>query len=155
MTDKSVVPLVRKIALKDLKRIIEIDTKILGKARPEYWEMKLIIAERQSPVSSLVAEIDGKVVGFIIGDASGWEYGVPESTGLIDTVGVDPEYQRRGIASLLFKEMIANLKKVGVNRVTTFVTWSDWELLKFFNTVGFKMGKMVNLEFDIYSEGHK
>jgi ribosomal protein S18 acetylase RimI-like enzyme len=149
MTDKSVFPLIRKMAFKDLKRIIEIDTKILGKARPAYWEMKLIIAEKNSPVSSLVAELDGKVVGYLIGDASGWEYGVPESTGLIDAIGVDPEYQRRGIASLLFKEMIANLKKVGVTKVTTFVTWSDWEILKFFNTVGFKLGKMVNLEFDI------
>jgi len=149
MTDKSVFPLIRKMTFKDLKRIIEIDTKILGKARPAYWEMKLIIAEKNSPVSSLVAELDGKVVGFLIGDASGWEYGVPESTGLIDALGVDPDYQRKGIASMLFKEMISNLKKVGVNKVTTFVTWSDWELLKFFNTVGFKLGKMVNLEFDI------
>ena len=137
------------MTLKDLKRIIEIDTKILGKSRPGYWEMKLVIAEKNSPVSSLVAEMDGRIVGFIMGDASGWEYGVPESTGLIDALGIDPEYQRRGIATLLFKEMIANLKKVGVNKVTTFVTWSDWELLKFFNTVGFRMGKMVNLEFDI------
>jgi len=149
MTDKSVFPLIRKMTFKDLKRIIEIDTKILGKARPAYWEMKLIIAEKNSPVSSLVAELDGKVVGFLIGDASGWEYGVPESTGLIDALGVDPECQRKGIATMLFKEMISNLKKVGVNKVTTFVTWSDWELLKFFNTVGFKLGKMVNLEFDI------
>ena len=149
MTDKSNLPIIRKMALKDLKRIIEIDTKILGTARPEYWEMKLITAERHSPVSSLVADLDGKLVGFIIGDASGWEFGVPESTGLIDTVGVDPEYQRRGIASLLFREMIANFKKVGVNKVSTFVTWSDWELLKFFNVMGFHLGKMVNLEFDI------
>ncbi len=149
MSDKSVFPLIRKMAFRDLKRIIEIDTKILGKARPGYWEMKLIIAEKNSPVSSLVAEMDGKVVGYLIGDASGWEYGVSESTGLIDAIGVDPEFQRKGIASLLFKEMIANLKKVGVTKVTTFVTWSDWEILKFFNTVGFKLGKMVNLEFDI------
>lgn len=149
MTGNSILPIIRKMTLKDLKPIIEIDSKILGTARPGYWETKLINAERNSPVSSLVAEIDGKPVGFLIGGASGWEYGVPESTGLIDTVGVDPDFQRRGIATLLFKEMIANLKKVGVNRVTTFVTWSDWELLKFFNTVGFRMGKMVNLEYDI------
>jgi ribosomal protein S18 acetylase RimI-like enzyme len=149
MTDKSVMPVIRKIALKDLKRIIEIDARILGKPRPEYWEMKLIIAEKGSPVSSLVAEVDGKVVGFILGDASGWEYGVPESTGMIDTVGVDPEYQRRGIAGLLFREMVANLRKVGVNKIVTFVAWSDWGLLKFFNIMGFRMGSMVNLEFDV------
>ncbi|GAG50366.1 unnamed protein product, partial [marine sediment metagenome] len=36
---------------------------------------------------SLVAEMEGKGVGFILGDASGWEYGVPENIGWIDTIG--------------------------------------------------------------------
>ena len=36
--------------------------------------------EKRSPIASLVAEMDGQVVGFIIGDASGWECGVPISS---------------------------------------------------------------------------
>jgi len=149
MTDKSVLPVIRKMVFSDLARIIDIDTRVLGTARPQYWEMKLVVAERRSPVSSLVAELDGKVVGFIIGDASGWEYAVPESIGLIDTIGVDPEYQRRGVATMLFREMVNNLKKVGVNKIYTFVAWRDWGLLKFFNSMKFQKGNMVNLELDI------
>jgi hypothetical protein len=60
----------------DLERIVQIDTKVLGQSRPEYWEMKVELVEKRSPMGSLVAELDGEVVGFIIGDASGWEYGV-------------------------------------------------------------------------------
>ena len=58
-------------------------------------------------------EDGGKMVGFILGDASGWEYGVPDTVGWIDTIGVHPDYQKRGVARALLTEMIDNLKKVG------------------------------------------
>ena len=111
--------------------------------------MKLELVEKRSQVSFLVAELDGKVIGFIIGYASRWEYGVPEKIGWIDTIGVDPDYQRKGIAKMLFTEMTNNLKKVGVDTIYTFVTRRDWRLLKFFNSMGFQKGDMVNLELDI------
>ncbi|MFC1862762.1 GNAT family N-acetyltransferase [Thermodesulfobacteriota bacterium] len=142
-------PVIRKIAGQDLERIIEIDTKVLGQARPEYWEKKLELAEKRSPVSSLVAEIEGNVIGFIMGDANGWEYGAPENVGWIDTIGVDPDFQRMGIAKILFTEMISNLKKVGVEAIYTFVAWRDWTLLTFFDEMGFEKGDMINLELKI------
>ncbi len=142
-------PVIRKMAPSDLNRIVEIDFKVLGKPRPEYWEMKLESAEKRSQIASLVAELEGRVVGFIIGGASRWEYGVPENIGWIDTIGVDPDYQRKGIAKLLFREMASNLKKVGLVTIYTFVKRRDWRLLKFFNSMGFQEGDMINLELDI------
>ena len=146
ISDLSVI---RAMNIKDLKQIIEIDKKILGKTRPEYWEKKLILAEKHSPMSSLVAEQNGRVIGFIIGDASGWEYGAPENIGWIDAIGVDPEFQKKGIAKRLFYEMVNNFKKVGVDTIYTFVTWSDWKLLQFFNKSGFKTGQMLHLELKV------
>lgn len=142
-------PVLRAMAPKDLNRIVEIDTKVLGKSRPEYWKMKLELVKRRSPMSSLVAEVDGKIIGFVIGDASGWEYGVPENIGWIDTIGVDPSAQRSGIAKMLLTEMIDNLKKVGVEKIYTFVNWHDWNLLQFFDAMGFKKGDMINLEMKV------
>ena len=60
----------------------------------KYWQSKLEHAAA-SPVPSLIAEIQGKAVGFIIGSSSAWEYGVPENVGWIDTIGVLPEYQNK------------------------------------------------------------
>lgn len=142
-------PVIRTMTMKDLSRIIEIDTRILGKSRPDYWEAKLFIAEHRSPLASLVAEIGGTVIGFIIGDASGWEYGAPENVGWIYAIGVDPEYQRKGIAKMLITEMVDNLKKVGVDTVYTFVNWRDWKLLRFFNSKGFRKGEMISLELKV------
>ncbi len=142
-------PVVRAMVPSDMERIIEIDIKVLEKARPEYWEMKLELTQKHSQVSALVAESDGKVAGFIIGGVSRWEYGVPENIGWIDTIGVDPECQRKGIAKILFTEMKNKLKKQGVVTVITFVKRRDWRLLKFFDSLGFQQGDMTNLELDI------
>jgi ribosomal protein S18 acetylase RimI-like enzyme len=142
-------PVIRKMAPSDLDQIVEIDIKVLEKPRPAYWEMKLELVEKHDQFSALVAELDGKVVGFIIGGVSRWEYGVPENIGWIDTIGVDPEYQRKGIAKLLFSSMTENLKKAGVDAIHTFVKRRDWRLLKFFNGLGFQKGDMVNLELDL------
>jgi predicted N-acetyltransferase YhbS len=111
--------------------------------------MKMTLAEQRLPSASLVAEADGKVVGFILGDASGYEYSVPENIGWIDTIGVDPAYQGQGIAQMLMKEVIANLKKVGVDTVYTMVSWPDWDLLKFFHAFGFQKGPLINLELKV------
>ena len=97
-------------------------------------------------MASLVAVVEGEIIGFIIGDSSGWSYGVAENIGWIDTIGVDPNAQRAGIAKMLLTEMVTNLKKVGVEKVYTFVNWRDWDLLQFFDAMGFRRGDMINLE---------
>jgi ribosomal protein S18 acetylase RimI-like enzyme len=149
MVDKSGAPKVRKMTSKDLDAIVAIDTQVLGKSRWDYWLMKMSLTEQRLPMASLVAEADGKVVGFILGDASGYEYDVPENIGWIDTIGVDPAYQKQGIARMLMNEMIVNLKKVGVDTVYTMVNWRDWNLLKFFDAFGYKKGPLINLELKI------
>lgn len=142
-------PVIRQMVNSDLDRIVEIDLKMLGKMRREYWEMKLEMSEKQSNVYSLVAELDGQVVGFIFGGVSGGEYGMPENIGWVDSIGVDHHFQRMGTARILFTELSKNLKKAGVDTIRTFVTRRDWRLLKFFNRMGFQEGDMVNLEVDI------
>jgi len=143
------LPILRAMTMRDLDRIVEIDIKVLGQSRPAYWEMKLELVEKRSPMSSLVAEVNGEVIGFVIGDASGWEYVVPENVGWIDTIGVDPSWQRKGIAKLLLTEMINNLKKVGVEKIYSFVNWRDWSLLRFFDAMGFEKGDMINVELKL------
>ena len=93
--------------------------------------------------------MEGKVIGFILGDASGWEYGVPQNIGWIDTIGVDPSYQKKGVARMLMEEMLNYMKKGGVDTVYRFVNWRECGLLQFFDAMGFKRGDMINLEFKI------
>ena len=138
----------RVLTLKDLDAITDIDESLLGTRRREYWAVRLERAET-SGVPSLAAEVSGRVIGFILGSASGWEYGIPENIAWIDTLGVRKEYQKKGIARLLFREMFFMFKEVGVDTIYVLVSWRDWDLLKFFDKMGFKRGDMINLEMKI------
>ena len=140
---------IRPLKKKDIETIVEIDEKVLGENRRDYWERKFSLMNDKVTKISLVAEMEGKVVGFILGDVSGWEFGVPDTIGWIDTIGIDPVYQKRGLATALANEVIKNLKAIGVRAVYTLVSWSDWDLLQFFHAMGFTRGDMINLELKI------
>jgi GNAT superfamily N-acetyltransferase len=95
-----------------------------------------------------------------MGYVSGWEFGVPDTIGWIDTLGVDPAYQRQGIGRALFTALIENFKHSGkektpeskiegVNVVYTLTNWNDWDLVQFYNAMGFKKGEMLNLKLQI------
>ena len=140
---------IRSLRKGDLNAIAQIDEKVLGENRRNYWEGKLELMNKKSSQVSLVVEVNGEVVGFILGDISGWEFGVPETIGWIDTIGVDPAYQKRGLATALGHELIKNLKAFGVKTIYTLVSWNDWDLLQFFHAMGFTRGDMINLELKI------
>ncbi len=140
---------VRRLKLEDLEAIVEIDHRVLGTRRPSYWRQKIEEMGNEHPSKSLVAELDGKVVGFIMGTVSGWEFGVPNTIGWIDTIGIDPNYQKKGIATLLFKAIMEEFKKEGVENIYTLVKWEDWDLMCFFKAIGFTRGDMINLEYKI------
>lgn len=140
---------IRPMTIGDLDAIVDIDRRVIGKLRPDYWK-KLIPEKPQYPYSSLVAELEGKVIGFVVGEVSGWEFGVPDTIGWLTIIGVDPDYQNRGVARRLGQEFVKNLKAVGVRVIYTLVNWNDWDLLKFFREMGFtRGGDMINLELKI------
>jgi GNAT superfamily N-acetyltransferase len=156
---------IRVLDENDLDAIVEIDEKVLGKKRRAFWKRKIAYSGIL-PRPALVAELEGKVVGFILGYVSGWEFGVPDCVGWLDTLAVDPAYQRNGIGRTLFSALIqifrqsgceegtetndpGKAKVEGVNVVYTLANWSDWDLLQFYHAMGFKKGEMLNLEFKI------
>ena len=140
----------RPLTIGDLDAIVEIDRKVLGKTRRDFWKKKIDLPTPRYSLSGLVAELEGKVIGFILGEVSGWEFGIPDTVGWISTIGIDPDYQHRGVARKLSQKFIKNLKAIGVNVVYTLVNWSDWDLLKFFHAMGFtRGGEMINLELNI------
>jgi ribosomal protein S18 acetylase RimI-like enzyme len=153
---------IRVLDENDLDAVVEIDKRVLGKERRDFWKRKMAYAGIY-PRPALVAELEGKVVGFILGYVSGWEFGVPDTVGWIDTLGVDPTFQRRGIGRELFNALIDIFKNSGrqgtletegrevegVNVVFTMASWGDWDLLRFYHAMGFKKGEMLNLQLTI------
>ena len=140
---------IRPMTVGDVDAIVEIDRRVIGKSRPDYWK-KVVPENPQYPFSSLVAEFEGRVIGFVVGEVSGWEFGVPDTIGWLSIIGVDPDYQHKGVARRLSQDFVENLKAIGVSVIYTLVNWNDWDLLKFFREMGFtRGGDMINLELKI------
>jgi predicted N-acetyltransferase YhbS len=139
---------IRLLRPDDLDAVVAIDEKITGAARPQYYRLKLDSAgAHDAQIStSLVAEADGKVVGFLMGTLFFGEFGIPESSAVVDTLGVDPGCQDRGAGGALFDQFLANMKVAGVEKIYTLVDWKDFGLLKFFGNMGFVPSQKLSLE---------
>lgn len=139
---------VRLLRPGDLDAIVAIDEKITGTARPDYYRHKLDVTNLHDAQinASLVAETEGKVVGFLMGNLFFGEFGIPESSAVIDTLGVDPDCQDYGVGGALFDQFRTNMKAARVEKVYTLVDWNDFRLLKFFGNMGFGPSQRLNLE---------
>jgi len=95
---------------------------------------------------SLVAEVDGRIAGYLIVSLYYGEYGLSEPTASVDAIGVHPELRGRGVAHAMMQQFRANAAAIGVGIVRTEVDWDDFDLLGFFKREGFVPAKRVCLE---------
>ena len=138
---------VRSMVESDLRALIAIDRRITGRDRSAYFERKLEEVLRESDVRiSLVAELDGHPVGFIMARVDLGEFGRTDSAAVMDTIGVDPDYGNRGVGRALLSQLLVNLTTLRVDKVLTEVDWSARELLGFLDRCGFHPSS--NLCFD-------
>lgn len=140
---------VREIRKSDVDFIVEIEELNLGIRRPNYWRRELEKNREGRFLGSRIAELNGKVVGFILGDIGSREFGMPENMGWIHTVGVHPDYQHQGIAKLLFDDYRRRFMELDVDTIYTIVSLSDTMQLPFFEKMGFRPGNRVYLEISM------
>ncbi|HJX35177.1 MAG TPA: GNAT family N-acetyltransferase [Desulfatiglandales bacterium] len=99
--DKSTIK-IRLMKADDFDSVVGIDEKISKASRPEYYQMKferLVQSKDYLPTSLVAEDQDGKVVGFIMGELYIGEYGISQEKATLDTIGVDPSYQHKGLVS--------------------------------------------------------
>jgi GNAT superfamily N-acetyltransferase len=147
---------IRPLSLDNIKDIVRIEKRIEGKLgiineeRMEYLkEATRYNIERSDPMMSLGAELDGNIVGFIIGEIRIWEFGIGERTGWIRILGVDPDFQRRGIGRKLGEALLEHFERRGIKRVRTMAEWYTGDLISFFKSLGFNMLNMIPLEKEL------
>lgn len=136
----------RTLQASDGPRLVRMDERITGRNRGLWYERKLARAVRDSDVNvSLGAELDGVLVGAVLGAVQYGEFGIPEPVAVLDTILVDPLYMRRGIASAMLEQLAVNLSGLGIDRIRTEVQWND-PLSRFLGTHGFAPAPVLVLE---------
>jgi len=130
----------------DLEAILRIDRKITGRERRDYFEAKMREVMGETGVRiSLVAELDGDVVGFVMARVDYGDFGRAEPAAVIDTLGVNPAFTHHGIGSALLSQLFTNLAALHVESTRTRARWNDFQLLGFLEESGFQPAQQLVL----------
>jgi len=135
---------VRRMKKDDARAIARIDAAI--KKVPSGLDYKRIVGEeaKKGADASFVAEINEKVVGFMISYISSGIFGADQCA-WIAMFGVDPKYMGQGIGIRLAEEIFKYYKEKGIGKIYTSVRWDSTDILSFFKTLGFERSDFINL----------
>jgi ribosomal protein S18 acetylase RimI-like enzyme len=134
---------IRRMVVEDISTVKVIDRSLSGPQRAISWQVEADMeAEVYHPALSFIAELNGVAVGFLLGDIRGVEYG-KDMKGWIDMVGVYPNYQNLGVGRKLVQAFCEVCKQDKVD-VQVLLREDDERLKKFFGTLDFSRGNMVN-----------
>ncbi|RJX32684.1 MAG: GNAT family N-acetyltransferase [Desulfarculus sp.] len=134
----------RPLSKKDLPDVERIQAHVTRQPVPQPWMDMVAEHVDQQHRIGLVAEQDGDVVGFILGEIKIGGFGT-ELSGWLELVGVDPDQMGAGVGASLAAELFAELGRRGVQEVLTAVRWDRGDMLAFFKKVGFDQSPFINL----------
>lgn len=125
------------------EHIFAIDRKVSRQKRPTGY-VDLITRDVTGLLDlGFVAEVDGHVRGFILGQVAHIGETATE-IGLILILGVHPDYQRRGIAANLANALCEKYRSKGIKTVRIGVDQRDKDLVGFAEYMGFSVGHLID-----------
>lgn len=138
---------IRPAALTDVPGVIALDEDVTGLLKPAYWHdmFDRYGARADAARVFLVAQIGGRIDGFIIGEVRAWEFGSTPS-GWIFAVQVRPGRRVQGLGSRLFASVCDSFRAAGVDRVRTMVAPENTVIHSFFRSQGMMAGPFIELE---------
>jgi ribosomal protein S18 acetylase RimI-like enzyme len=107
------------------------------------------IIERQiaegADKSSLVAKIDGQVVGYMISTSLLAGFGIKKSAWIM-AIGVLPDFMGQGIGLKLAERICDIYREKGIKHIYSSVRWDSTDVLSFFKKLGFERSEFINLK---------
>jgi ribosomal protein S18 acetylase RimI-like enzyme len=147
---------IRFLGMDDLEEVVRIQEKIIGEQNSDKSERLVSLRDTTAhhlqngdPLLNLGAEVDGKLIGFIISEVRRWEFGGGGMTGWILILGVDREYRGIGAGHKLSSTLIDHFHRKGITKIRTMVEWHEGELISYFRSLGFNMLGMLPLEKEV------
>ena len=135
----------RGLEARDVTEISKILKAITEKRGTKDYQRAVEEEVKRKDRVSFVAEIDGKVVGFIITYILYGAFGL-EKSAWIGLFGVDPKYMGRGVGERMAQEVFDSLRKIDIKNIFSSVGWDSTDLLSFFKSLGFDRSNFINLE---------
>jgi len=136
--------LIRRLEIEDADDISKIHAAITQ--TPVKIDYKRVIEEqaKKAEDASFVAELEGRVVGYMISYILSGSFGIDKSV-WIAMLGVSPKFMGQGIGKRLAQEIFKFYREGGIKNIYTSVRWDSTDLLSFFKTLGFDRSNFINL----------
>jgi len=138
----------------DLAQVIAIDSIVTGLEKAEYWQTihrRYGDAERAGR-RFLVADANGSVAGFVIGEVRDWEFG-SAPCGWVFAIDVHPQFRLGGLGTQLVSAMADWFRREGVCTMRTILARDNTLILSFFRSLGMTTGPFIPLEIDLQRSG--
>jgi len=141
---------IRAVRRGDLDAVIAIDASVTGLAKRKYWAsvFRRYGAGGRSPQQFLVALVQGRVVGFVIGEVRDWEFGSPPC-GWVFAIDVDPRQRPKGVGTQLLRAISEGFRRAGVRTLRTMLARDNTLMLSFFRSQGLMAGPLMSLEIEV------
>jgi len=115
-------------ALTSLWKKANLEYRPKGRDRRDKIEKELEI----NPTFLLVANVDGKLVGSVLGSHDGRK-------GWVNRLAVDPDYRKKSIARKLVNEAEKRLEKQGIEIIACLIEGWNNESMKVFEKLGYEI----------------
>jgi GNAT superfamily N-acetyltransferase len=133
----------------DLEQVIEIDTLVTGLRKAAYWaEILRRYGGGRRQRYFLVAEADGRIEGYVIGEVRDWEFGSPPC-GWVFAISVRPDARLGGTGTQLLGAISDSFRRAGVSKLRTMLARDNQLILSFFRSQGMMAAPYIPLEKDL------
>lgn len=129
----------------DVEQVVRIQKSITRQAVSDRWRSMVASHVDNNEQIGFVAEADGKLLGFVIGEIKVGGFG-SEFTGWIEMVGVSPDQMGAGVGRALAQALFDYFVAQGVPDICTAVRWDSGDMLAFFKNLGFDRSPFINLQ---------
>ncbi|MFH1059718.1 MAG: GNAT family N-acetyltransferase [Pseudomonadota bacterium] len=135
----------RRMSSQDVEQVVRIQKSITRQPVSDRWRGMVACHVDHDDMVGFVAEVDGKLVGFVIGEIKVGGFG-SEVTGWIEMVGVNPDQMGGGVGRALAQALFDYFLAQGVPDICTAVRWDSGDMLAFFKNLGFDRSPFINLQ---------
>lgn len=139
----------RSLYPEDIQRVTEIESSLAGSPRILFLEQRLAVATAMPDSFITYAVVDNKkLAGYGFARILEGEFGARSAMAVLDTVGVAPEYQSRGIGRMILSGIERRMKNRNITTLVTQTVWSRHPLIRFFAATGFSLASGQIIERD-------
>jgi len=135
----------RRMTRGDIDSVLILCKKVDGKQSRLCYRDLIAMNPGESMDMSFIAEDNGTIVGFVKARLEYMYVPVTEVC-LIHALIIDPNYQRRGVGTVLMNELIDSCVINEIGTIRALIDENDTELKVFAENMGFRRGKIINYD---------